>query len=190
MVRRKPVTLSARRYALLPGDGQCDELVRGRVVREPRPGARHGRVAAAIASRLQDWVERTGAGVVYTCDTGFFLARDPDTVRGPDVAYVRRARHCTTGDESWFFEGTPDLAVEVLSPGNRRRAMDAKVRDYLAAGSAAVWVVDPRRGTIRVCRHAAQQILTREQMLTMPDVLPGFSMRVGDVFAWPWETRR
>ena len=116
--------------------------------------------------------------------TGFVLARNPDTVRGPDAAYVSAERFASTVRRGPFFEGAPDLAVEVLSPGNTRREIAAKVRDYLAAGAGAVWVVDPSRGTVMVhSPDRGSETLTGGDVLDGGTILPGFRLRINKLFS-------
>src|SRR5205807_9748017 len=128
------------------------ELVRGvLVVREPA-GSRHGLVTMNLGAELAVYAKQTGAGSVYAAETGFKLASDPDTVRAPDVAFVTRDRlppASTTGYPAL----APDLAVEVLSPGDRPGEVLAKVADWLSAGTRLVWVLDPEHRLARVYRH-------------------------------------
>ena len=131
--------------------GKQVELVRGQlVVREP-PGTRHGVIAASLAYYLSDFVRRYGLGIVIAQDTGFKIASDPDTVRAPDVAFVRRERAGLIQARG-YAELAPDLLAEILSPDDRPAEVLAKVDDWLAAGTKLVWVVDPERSEIRVYR--------------------------------------
>jgi len=165
----------------LPDDGTKQELQAGILVSEPLPGFRHGRVAAAIADVLRTHVRRHKLGVVVSNDSGFLLARSPDTVRGPDVAFVSRDR--VKGDEARAFPGAPDLAVEVLSPSNTPASMHAKVADYLAAGARLVWVVDVETETVIVYASLlAPRFLGPRDFLDGEDVLPGFRVPVEELF--------
>ena len=150
------------------------ELVRGRlVVREPA-GLRHGRVAMELARLLANYVGDRGIGRVYAAETGFTVARDPDTVRAPDVAFIRRDR-LPDPEPLGFPDLAPDLVVEVLSPGDRPGEILAKVADWLSAGTRLVWVVDPLRRVARVYRQdGSETIVTAEGALEGEDVLPGF----------------
>jgi len=107
----------------------------------------------------------------------------PDTVRAPDVGFVRAERipaTLTTG----FFQGPPDLAVEVISPNDRAGDLLAKVQDWLGAGCRVVWVVDPGTRTVSVYRGAKQvTILTIADELTGEDVVPEFRLPVAEIFA-------
>jgi len=120
----------------LPDDGKVYELQAGCLVSEPLPGGRHGRVAAAFGAALHTHVRAKKLGVVFTNDTGYVLARQPDTVRGPDVSFVARERFEKTGDLTTAIPGPPDLAVEITSPSSNPSEMHAKVADYLAAGTS------------------------------------------------------
>ena len=121
--------------------------------------------------------------MVYTGDTGFVLARQPDTVRGPDVAFVSARREREIQDAHPFVPGAPDLAIEVLSPNDRTREVLGKVSDCLAAGSRVVWVVNPAREEVQVFRSPfAPRVLAGHDVLDGEDVLPGFSVSVAEIF--------
>ena len=151
------------------------ELVRGvLVVREPA-GGRHGRVAMNVALELGSYVRTHQLGVVYAAETGFTLARQPDTVRAPDVAFVRRER-LPTPEPVGFPELAPDLVVEVLSPDDRPGQRLAKIADWLSAGTRLVWVIDPDRRAARVYRHdGTEHIVAADETLDGEDIVPGFS---------------
>jgi len=153
---------------------KCTELVRGvLIVREP-PGGRHGAVAAELCRAIGNHVQANQLGTVYT-ETGFTLARNPDTVRGPDVAFVRKDR-TENPVPVGFPEFAPDLAVEVLSPGDRPGVTLAKIGDWLDAGARLVWVIDPERRIARVYRRdGSETIIGTDAQLDGEDVLPGFS---------------
>lgn len=176
-------SLTAEDLSELPLSDVRAELVHGNVVREPPAGFGHGVHAARIGSFLQVWVETHGAGVVCSAETGFVLFRDPDTVRAPDAAFVSWERVAQVADREPFFEGAPDLAVEVVSPGDTAPEVAAKVRDYLAAGSRQVWIVRPRERTITVHRPGAAPLhLGADARLEGGDTLPGFSLPVARIF--------
>src|ERR1041384_187999 len=151
------------------------ELVRGNlVVREPA-GLRHGRISMGLARLLANYVDDRGIGRVYAAETGFAVARDPDTVRAPDVAFIRRDR-LPDPEPLGFPDLAPDLVVEVVAPGDRPGEILAKVADWLSAGTCLVWVVDPLRRVTRVYRQdGSESIVTAERALEGEDVLPGFA---------------
>ncbi|NNF60597.1 MAG: Uma2 family endonuclease [Gammaproteobacteria bacterium] len=168
----------------LPDDEQRYELVNGWLVSEPPPGARHGRIATRIATLLDTWARRHRTGVVLSCDTGFVLHETPDTVRAPDVAFVTLERYQALADERRAIPGAPDLAVEVLSPGNTRAEIHARVADYLAAGSTLVWVIDADLESVfSYCSLFQPQPHSGSDELAAADLLPGFSIAVSDIFS-------
>jgi Uma2 family endonuclease len=170
----QPALITAEELPRVQPPHKRVELVRGvMVVREPA-GYRHGRIAMNVALRLGVHVDRTDAGQVFAAETGFTLARGPDTVRAPDVAFIRKERlldPATTG----FAELAPDLVVEVLSPDDRPGEVLAKVADWLSAGTRLVWVIDPGRRQARVYRHdGTESFVVGDQPLDGEDVVPGF----------------
>src|SRR5438105_2211654 len=149
------------------------DLVRGRlVVREP-PGYTHGRVTVNLAVRLAAHLEATGAPQVLVAETGFTLARNPDTVRGPDLAVLRRDQ-VPVPEPRGFLELGPDLVALVLSPGDRAGEVLAKVADWLSAGTKLVWVIDPERRLTRVYRADGSELtVTADQGLDGESAVPG-----------------
>ncbi|QIN81245.1 Uma2 family endonuclease [Rubrobacter tropicus] len=166
----------------LPGDGKWRSLVRGEVVEEMPPGGLHGIVALRLGSRLERWSER-GPGGSVGVESGFVLSRDPATVRGPDIFYVRPDHVPDAGVPEAFWNVAPDLAVEVVSPGEKAGDVREKVRDYLAAGTPLVWVVYPR--TREVVAHTPDGLARtheEEGVLEGFEALPGFRCAVSDLF--------
>ena len=179
-----PIVMTVNDLYALPDDGLKHELVHGWLVSEPLPGVRHGRIAARLVQRLGAFVDEHRLGVVLTCDTGFVLHRKPDTVRGPDVAFVRRDRYDAIDNLTAAFPGPPDIAVEVLSPSDSATSIHGKVADFLAAGTPLVWVVDPNLLQVRCYRSLLEpHILTDVDALTADDLLPRFRLPVQDLFA-------
>lgn len=157
------------------------ELVRGRLVVHEPPGGRHGNVTANLGARLWAHTDLTGAGVVFVGDTGFWLTRNPDTVRGPDIAFVRKER-VPAPIPSKFLEFAPDLVIEVLSPTDRPGEVLAKIGDWLEAGVRLVWVIDPERRLARVYRQdGTESVVSEREQLTGEDVLPGFECEVAGI---------
>jgi Uma2 family endonuclease len=151
------------------------ELIRGRlVVREPA-GYQHGEVALRLAQVMANFVEANDLGRVLAAETGFKLTSNPDTVRAPDVAFVRKERLPTPSPRG-YAPFAPDLAVEVLSPDDRPGEVLAKVADWLNAGVLLVWVVDPIRRIARVYRaDGSEVVLQPSAQLDGEAVLPGFT---------------
>jgi Uma2 family endonuclease len=97
------------------------------------------------------------------------------------VAFLRRARVTEPLPEQ-YFEGAPDLAVEVLSPDDRWTEVEAKVDEYLAAGTVRVWVVDARRREVHVFGAGGRSRLGGEQVLEGEELLPGFRLPLSELF--------
>lgn len=146
-------------------------------------GFEHGSIVVNITLPLAGFVKEHRLGRVTGAETGFQLSRDPDTVRAPDVGFVRAERVPSTPTRG-FFQGPPDLAVEVLSPDDRASEVLAKVNDWLAAGCLAVWVVDPAKRAVSVYRKEGQAVTwgTADE-LSAGDLLPGFRLPIAEVFA-------
>ena len=146
-------------------------------------GFDHGRFASNIVAALKNYLSRRKLGVVATAETGFQISSNPDTVRAPDVAFVRTER-IPSGGVKGFFPGPPDLAVEVVSPSDRTEAVAAKAQDWLLAGAVCVWVIDPEDRTVTIHQSRNKNVvLTSTDTLDGGDLLPGFSLPVDKVFA-------
>lgn len=168
----------------MPDDGYRYELVKGELIRMPPAGNIHGNRTMRLGWRLAGHVEANDLGIVFAAETGFRLASDPDTVRAPDIAFVSKRSVEEVGEFEGFWPGAPDLAVEVISPGDSYTEVEEKVEEYLRAGARAVWVVDPRRRTVTMYRSLTEiVILTENDTLDGGDIVPGFSCRVAEIFA-------
>jgi Uma2 family endonuclease len=156
--------------------------VEGRIVPVVPTGYAHGELETRLAARLFAWAEATGRGRVFTGEVGIYIRRNPDTVRAADVLYVSNERYARHGPAG-YLDVAPELAVEVLSPDDRWSEVTGKLDDYFSAGVDAVWVVDPRRRQVFVYRSlSAVQPLGEGQVLENPDLLPGFSLPLADLF--------
>jgi Uma2 family endonuclease len=182
--------LTAEEYATLPESiaPRDSELIRGVIcVREAPPVPDHGWIANKIGHLLYEFVASRKLGVVMG-DPGFVLERDPDTVRAPDVSFVRADR-LPSEKMPTYLDGAPDLAVEVKSKSNRKRKMAEKIAQYLSTGSRLVWYVDADRRTITVHRLQHDPVVLSEgDRLSGYDVLPGFECPVAEVFSRYWLT--
>ncbi|HSB12414.1 MAG TPA: Uma2 family endonuclease [Blastocatellia bacterium] len=176
--------LTANDLLRMASDGSRYELVKGELIEMPPAGSIHGNRTMRLGWRVAQHVEANDLGVVFAAETGFLLATNPDTVRAPDIAFVSKARIEEVGEFEGFWPGAPDLAVEVISPGDSYTDVEEKVEQYLGAGTFAVWVVDPRRRTIAVYRSLTDiSILTETDILDGGDLIAGFSCRVTEIFA-------
>lgn len=180
----EPLTLQDYAATLEPDEEFVTELVRGRIVREPRPARLHGRVQVRLGHALDAWAEGHGKAEV-TVESGYILSERPATVRGPDVAVVAVVMDPTpVGDEpGGWTRGAPDVAVEVLSPSDTSSAIQQKTLDYLEAGARLVWIVDPGALTVTVYRpDGSASLLRGDGVLSGGDVLPGFALELEWLF--------
>jgi Uma2 family endonuclease len=175
--------MTAEELFSLPDDGWRYELVRGELNRMPPAGIQHGYIASRLNQRLLAYVEAHNLGLVCTAEAGFRLARNPDTVRAPDVAFIARERIPAEGVPTGYWPGAPDLAVEIVSPSDRFDDVVEKVVEYLAAGTRLVWVIPPRTHTVMVYRATGEvQLLRGHEELQGEEVLPGFTCPVSALF--------
>ncbi len=145
-------------------------------------GFEHGYIVVNITVPLSSFVKENRLGLVTGAETGFQIGHDPDTVRAPDIAFVRADR-VPTERTVGFFQGAPDLAVEVVSPGDRASKVLAKVQDWLGAGCRAVWLIDPANRTVSAYDDRNQVVTLRaSEELTGGEVLPGFRLPVAAIF--------
>ena len=173
--------MTAEELMRLPDDGLQHELIKGEHLTIPPPNPEHGLVMNNIAFLLTTFVRPHHLGKVITGDAGFKLESDPDTVLGPDVAFIRHER--IAGISTQYFPGAPDLVVEILSPGDRKGKVEAKANMWLAAGADAVWLINPKTRTVEVRKpEGEKKLLTVEDELTGDEIVPGFHCRVTEIF--------
>ena len=176
--------VTAEQLLRIPDDGYRYELVAGELRKMTPAGWKHCIVAGDLHSLLGQYVRQHHLGKVLGAEPGFLIARDPDTVRVPDIAFLRKDRLSSGPVEETFWPGAPDLAVEVVSPGDTIRDIDEKAKAWLVAGTSLVWVVNPAWRNVTVYRSAGDiKTLSEDAELTGEDVVPGFRCRVGDIFA-------
>ncbi|MGD0382689.1 MAG: Uma2 family endonuclease [Thermoguttaceae bacterium] len=173
--------ISAEELFQTPNPGRC-ELVRGELVMMTPAGFKHGKIIVNITYFLEQFVRATKMGVITGAETGFIIHRDPDTVRAPDVAFIRADRLPEKLPQG-FFDGPPDLAVEVLSPNDRASEVQAKIHDWLDADCRAIWIVDPATKSVTVYQSSNDiVVLNTSDRLTDAQLLPGFSVSVSEIF--------
>ena len=176
--------VTAEQLAKMPPPDGFTELVEGVIYQMPPAGHDHGERAGNMFLFVAQFVRQHKLGKVYAAETGFILKRNPDTVRAPDVAFVTAVRAAAQTRREGFFDGYPDLAVEVISPSETAEQIQAKVQDYLQAGTRLVWLVYPTTQTVTAYGSLQDiRVYTIEDTLTGAEVLPDFSLPVRDIFA-------
>lgn len=178
--------MTAEEFRQLHDGIQHRELVHGEVIETMPPTPRHGKIAGVMYALLWLWIKggKGGEGGHASVEGGYILSQSPDTVRAPDVSYVR-AEHVPPEDAPdtfWFV--APDLAVEVVSRSETASDVQEKVHDFLSAGTLLVWVVYPRTRTVVAhTPNGTARTYSEDDTLDHPDVLPGFSCKVSELFA-------
>jgi len=179
--------LTTEQLLAMPDDGMDRELIQGQLRVRPTTirNRFHTHAVARITHLLESWLDKQPKplGEVHTGEVGTILKRDPDTTVGIDVAYFSAEVIARQSDETTMIEGSPRLAVEVLSPLDKLEEVREKVMEYISAGVALVWIVDPYFETVQVHRpNAAPEMFNREHALSGGDVLPGLEIAVADIF--------
>jgi Uma2 family endonuclease len=177
--------MTEEEFLALPDDGIRRMLIDG-VVREVGMTIRrweHGAVQANLAYLLNDWSKKQPRprGIVVDGEAGFRLKSG--TLVGVDVAYASTELAAATPRSKAIFEGSPTLAVEILSPSDKQEDIDDKIATYLENGVPLVWVVQPRHRTVTLYRpDAVPQLFTVRDEITAEPHLPGFRAAVAAIF--------
>lgn len=175
--------MTADELLLMPRGRARYELVKGELITMSPAGSEHGAVIMNIAIPLGQHIKANGLGVIFGAETGFKISTDPDTVRAPDVAFIRRERIPESGLPKNYWPGAPDLAVEVVSPGDTFGEVSDKVEEWLAAGAGAVWIVNPKLRNVTVYRSLTDVLaISENDELDGQDVVPGFRCKVAEIF--------
>ncbi|MDZ4778630.1 MAG: Uma2 family endonuclease [Planctomycetia bacterium] len=171
--------LTAEEFFAIPRGDQPKELVQGRIIYMTPPGQPHGLVCIEIGFILRSYLATHDIGRVVGNDSGCITARDPDSVRGPDIAFYRHDQIPEKPFPPGYWKAVPPLACEVLSPSDVWAEVLEKVTEYFRAGVIVVCVFDPARETIQVFRGDRQpESLSGDAELKLPEVL-------GEEFAVP-----
>jgi Uma2 family endonuclease len=173
--------ITAEEFERMPSSERY-ELVEGRLVPMSPVNADHGRVVAQIAYLLKAHLKDHPTGIAVV-ETGFTLSSDPDTVRGPDVSFLRHESAPPPGTRG-FPKIAPDAIFEVLSPDDRPGEVGVKLAQYLGSGVRLVVVVDPGDRTVTIHRSGTQPVTLRDygEVLDMDDAISGFTCTVGEIF--------
>ncbi len=175
--------LTAEEFAALPLGDMRSELIEGELHSMPPTTAGHGRITMRLSGSLFAYVSAHQLGETYAAETGFLIARNPDTVRAPDFAFIQRDRAPSRDVDSRWVPVIPDLVVEVASAGDRPGEIRRKAEMWVETGVRMVWVVLPTERVIEVFR-AGQSVVTLDASATLDgmDIVPGFSTPVATIF--------
>lgn len=182
MVQQK-TRLTADDLLKLPDDEHRYELVEGELLRMAPAGGEHGGLAMDLGMALGLHVREHRLGRVFAAETGFRLRSDPDTVRAPDVSFVRQDQFADGKPPIGFLPFAPDVAVDVVSTGDTAEEVQEKIRDYLDTGARMVVVVYPRSRSVAVHQPTGEvRMLGIADTLDGGDVVPGFRYSIADLF--------
>jgi Uma2 family endonuclease len=175
-----PLTLE--QFASLPAEGVRHEIDAGKLITLPPVKSLHSRIARSVFIAVQACLDDVGLSEAFS-EAGYILSEDPLTIRQPDVSVLSKDRIAATDADS-YFQGAPDLAVEIVSPSDSAQDLEIKIEQYLQAGARQVWVLYPKTKNIHVFSSGrSPRILDENQTLEGGDLLPGFSVRVASLFA-------
>lgn len=178
-----PKLLTAEEYGRLRNDDRLTELVRGKIVEMNRPFTTHGYHVYRAAMLIGQFVDQHRLGRIIVGDAGVVTQRDPDTVRGPDVAFFRYQRFPDGPLPEEYWPASPELVIEVRSTSDRWKDVVLKIAEYLSANVQTVAVIDPDSHRVHVYSADSETtILSDTDSLTFPDVLPGFEVVVAKLF--------
>jgi Uma2 family endonuclease len=179
-----PKLLTAEEFMDLDLGEGMHELVRGEIIEMPPPTPEHGRICVNVAFALESFGRQSGLGYALSNDSALLTGRGPDSVPGVDVCYYTHARWPRDSVGGKLATVAPDVAVEVLSPGNRPGETLKKISEYLSAGVMLVLLVDPKTKQVGVYRanEPFPNILHESDELEGFPELPGFRLRVAEFF--------
>ncbi|QDU61878.1 hypothetical protein Pan216_27430 [Planctomycetes bacterium Pan216] len=169
--------------------GERTELVAGEPTAMTPVGITQSLIVGALNGMIWNHINGRRLPVIVGPELGFVLRRNPDTVRAPDLAVLRVER--LTDQQSGFFEGAPDLAIEVLSPHDKPAEVERKIREFLDAGTEVAWVVDPESRTVSIHRGDESVVrLDPNASLDGGELLPGFTCSIANIFAKPGQQQQ
>ena len=175
--------MTAEELMKLPRGYYRAELVNGELITMPLPGLPHGRIATRLGRPLAQFVEDHHLGEVFIGDVGFQLTWNPDTVLGPDVSFISKARLDEVVEINGYWQGPPDLAVEVYSPGYRPGKVSKRISRLLNCGTKQVWIVDLKHSTVRVYRSSLDvTTFLGSDDLEEQDLFQGFRLPLDRIF--------
>ena len=175
--------MTAEELMNLPRGEFRAELINGELKTMPLSGLPHGRITARLSVPLATFVWDHQLGEAFMNDAGFQLTWNPDTVLGPDISFISKERLEEKGEIKGYWQGPPDLAVEVLSPGDRPGKVNTKISRWFSFGTKQVWIVDQKHRTVTVYRSELDRTtFSGSDSLEAPDLLPGFRISLDRIF--------
>jgi Uma2 family endonuclease len=175
--------MTAEEFIQLPRGEFRHELINGELITMPLPGLPHGRMQARLLVPLLQFVLEHDLGEVFG-ELGFRLTKDPDTVLGPDACFISKQRLQEAGEVEGFWQGPPDLAVEVLSPSDRPSMVNRRIASWFGYGVKQLWIVNQKNRTVTIYRSPKDATtFCGSDYLEAPDLLPGFRLSLDRIFS-------
>jgi Uma2 family endonuclease len=171
--------LSIEEYMGLPDDGMIYEFDHGELISISRPGKQHGQLVSSLLELFYLFLHGKSLGKILA-ETGFQL--EPEVIRGPDIAFVTNEWLAKQPEGGTWFQGAPDLAIEVISPSNTAEEIQQKITEYFNSGAKAAWVFYPKSRSVNVHHGNSVQVLGVKDQLQEPDLLPGLTIPIGPLF--------
>lgn len=175
--------LSLKEFLDLPARDERCELVDGELVFKMSPTSPHSRAQKRCLRLLDDWYEQSGSGEVNPEWTVVLKRRGLDWAPVPDLAYISQERIPSDWDEEGPCPGIPELAVEIISPGQTFGDLTEKATDYLLAGVDRVWVVDTKSQSVSIFRRDDLPQTVKVDGFISDPLLPGLVVPVSRLFA-------
>jgi Uma2 family endonuclease len=174
--------LTGEELVRTPDLGPC-ELIDGKIVPMSPTSDEHGRIEVNVAVVLKAFARSHRLGKVLGGEVGIYTRRNPDRVRAADVVFISEERYARRSNPPGYLDVSPELVVEILSPGDTVTDLAEKLREYFAIGVRLVWVVDPRARRVFAYRTPTEMREYREpDTLPAEDAVPGFTIPVSALF--------
>ena len=174
--------ITAEELFKISDDSYRYELDKGRLRKMSPTGLEHGVITSRLGARLELFVEQQNLGIVCAAETGFYLEKEPDTVKAADISFYTWEKIPMNDIPKGYGDFPPDLAVEVMSPNDSFIKTEEKALSYLEKGSKMVWVIYPKEQTVTIYRKESKKALKNTDVLDGEDVIPGFSVNVAEIF--------
>ena len=167
----------------LPSDGNKYEVINGELIVSPA-GIEHEEIGARLIAALVNFVKAHKLGIVCGSSAGYWMKSKPKHFLSPDVSFIAKERLVgAKRAPKKFFDGAPDLVVEVLSPSDTIEMLHEKIVEYFKSGARLIWVVNPEEQTVLVYHTPTPyQLLRANDALDGEQVVPGFSLPVSELF--------
>jgi Uma2 family endonuclease len=172
----------------LPDNGYIHEVVEGELIMSPKNSFEHGDICIRLATALNAHARTKRLGVVVDSSTGFWMSNE--NCRAPDISFIRKERlKGLRQPPKSFFQGAPDLAVEIIAPSNTPLELTKRLQDYFSSGTKLAWLVHPDQKFVEVCHSPIdRKLLNIGAMLDGEDLLPGFQFPIAELFKeWEWD---